>query len=273
MTFQPVLPLSGYAGWRFLERTLPQQQEAFNESTTIARATDHFRANIANIRTAEDLVADRRLLEVALGAFGLQDDINNKAFIQRILEDGTVDEDALANRLADNRYAALAREFGFGNPSGARTNLSFFADRIIDRYETKSFQRAVGDQNNDLRLAMNFNSELGDILQNTESESAQWFRILGNPPMRTVFQTALGLPTQVAGLDLDRQLEVFRDRARSVFGSDKVSDFADPAMEEKAVRLFLIRSEAAAVQATSTASVALSLIQAIPRGSLLGSAF
>ncbi len=71
MSFQPVVPLSGYVGWRFLERTIDAQQEAFNTSQPIARATDYFREKIAQVRTADDLVADRQLLSVALGAFGL----------------------------------------------------------------------------------------------------------------------------------------------------------------------------------------------------------
>ncbi len=78
MTFQPVVPLGGYAGWAFLNRTQTAQQSAFDESATIVRQTSYFEENIGNITTAEDLVNDRRLLEVALGAFGLDEDINNK---------------------------------------------------------------------------------------------------------------------------------------------------------------------------------------------------
>ena len=111
---------------------------------------DNFREKIESIKTAEDLVADRELLSVALGAFGLDDDINNTFFIRKVLEDGTIDDDALANRLSDSRYADLSEAFGFGTPGFTRTSLSFFADEIVDRYEAQQFQQAVGDQDNDI---------------------------------------------------------------------------------------------------------------------------
>lgn len=263
MTFQPIVPLGGFAGWQFLNRTLETQQEAFNTSSSVTRLTDYFRENIAEVRTAEALVEDRRLREVALGAFGLDDDIDAKFFIQTILEEGTVDDSALANRLTDSRYRALAEAFGFGNPVGARTNLTFFADEIISRYEDKQFQIAVGNQNNDLRLALNLESELSDLLDTVTGEDAQWFSIMGSSPLRTVFQTAVGLPSSVATLDVDKQLEIFKERAEKTFGSDKVADLNTEEAQETMIRLFLIRSEATSAAAVSSGNVALSLLQTI----------
>ncbi|WP_342077340.1 DUF1217 domain-containing protein [Yoonia sp. SS1-5] len=264
MTFQPVVPLSGYVGWRFLERTLDNQQQAYSTSQPIMRATDYFRENIADVVTAEQLVSDRQLLSVALGAFGLDDDIDNRFFIQTILEEGTLDDDALANRLADPRYADFARTFGFGDRILARTSLTSFPDEIIARFETRQFERAVGEQNNDLRLAMNVEDGLSDILDRTQSETAQWFSIMGNPPLRNVFQTALGLPTSIASIDLDKQLDVFQERSRSVFGTDKIADFQDPEQQENLIRMFLVRAEAASINTVSGGSAALTLLQSAP---------
>ena len=265
MSFQPVVPLSGYVGWRFLQRTLENQQAAFSDSQPITRATDYFRENISKVRTAEDLISDRRLLSVALGAFGLDGDINNKAFIRRILEDGTRADDALSNRLADKRYQDFSRTFGFGDSPIPLTGLSSFADKIISRFEDRQFERAVGEQNNDLRLALNVAPGLSDIISNTQSVNTQWFSIMGNAPLRNVVQTALGLPSGLASIDLDQQLEVFKERAKSVFGTEKPADLAAPEMQEKLIRLFLIRAEAANISATSGASTALTLLQSSQR--------
>lgn len=263
MNFQPVVPLSGYVGWRFLERTVETQQEAFNESQPVQRATDYFAENIGKIRTAEDLVNDRQLLSVALGAFGLDEDINNKFFIQKILEGGTTDDEALANRLSDNRYADFSEAFGFGELAIPGNLLPGFSEDIINRYETKQFERAVGDQNNDLRLAMSLDSGIADVINRTDNANAQWFSIMGNAPLRTVFQTALGLPISIASIDLDTQLEIYQDRARSVFGTDDLADFTDPDKQEELIRIFLIRSEAANFNAASSGSTALTLLQSV----------
>lgn len=261
MSFQPVIPLSGYAGWRFLERTMDTQKASFVESTVIKRATEYFRDEISSIRTAEDLVGNRRLLQVALGAFGLDEDINSKAFIQKILEDGTLSNDALANRLTDKRYRQFAKAFGFGD-LGPRTSLSSFANEIVGRYEARQFELAVGEQNGDMRLALSLASGLKDIFDQNLSEDAQWFSMMGNPPLRKTFETALGLPSSFGQVDIDRQLETFRERSRATFGIDSFSDFGDPEVQETLIRLFLVRSQADNLSSMSNGSVALSLLQA-----------
>ena len=53
------------------------------------------------IASAEALVKDRRLLTVALGAFGLDGEIDKKFFIRKVLEGGTEASDSLANRPYD----------------------------------------------------------------------------------------------------------------------------------------------------------------------------
>lgn len=264
MTFQPVVPLSGYSGWLFLERTADTQRAAFNDSAPVVRATDNFRDKIGQITTAEDLVKDRELLSVALGAFGLDDDINNSFFIRKVLTDGTTEPDALANRLSDNRYADLSEAFGFGNIGGvARTGLSFFADEIIDRYEARQFELAVGEQNNDMRLALNLGPALNDIVDGGGSNNGQWFGMMGNAPLRNMFQTALGFPTSFGTIDLDQQLEQYQSRAQATFGTDTLADLASPENQEKLIRLYMLRSEANAFAASSGASVALSLLRQI----------
>lgn len=260
MTFQPVIPLSGYAGWRFLERTMDAQKASFVESTVMKRATDYFADQISTIRTAEDLVGNRRLLEVALGAFGLDEDISSKAFIQKILEDGTIAEDALSNRLTDKRYRQFSEAFGFGN-LGARTSLSSFAGEIIDRYEARQFELAVGEQDGDMRLALSLANGLSDIFDQGLSDDAEWFSMMGNPPLRRTFEAALGLPSSFGQIDIDLQLETFRERSRATFGIDSFSDFSDPDAQETMIRLFLVRSQADSISSLSNGSVALSLLQ------------
>ena len=261
MTFQPVLPATGYAGWRFLQTTLQSQQETFNRSPEIARIADHFRDRIGQITSAEDLVADRRLLQVALGAFGLDDDIDNRFFIRRVLEDGVAANDSLANRLSDKRYRALSEAFGFGNGLLPNTVRSTFASDMIARYETKQFERAVGAQNEDLRAALAFAPALREVVDGATSDRARWFTVLGTPPLRLVIETALGLPASMARIDLDQQLGEFQRRAEATFGTSDLSALLDPEVQEKMVRLYLIRAEAQQSDFGTAGSVALSLLQ------------
>ncbi len=261
MTYAPAIPISGYAGWAFLKRTLPAQTATFNASPQNKRDEAYFREKIGSITTAEQLVNDRRLLRIALGAYGLDNDINNTYFIQKVLQDGTLTGSGLSNRLADKQYEKLSAAFGFGDFAIPSTKLSDFPDKIITAYRTRQFEAAVGSQNNDLRLALNLERELPVIAgKTTSSENAKWYSVLGNTALRTVFQTALGLPSSTATLDIDTQLEIFKSRTKSQFGSESISQFTDGALTEKLLRRFLLRSETNALTQSGSNSAALSLM-------------
>ncbi|TDX24880.1 DUF1217 domain-containing protein [Rhodovulum visakhapatnamense] len=441
MSFQPVLPLTGYAGWRFLERSMERQQDAFNKSPTTQKELDYFAKNIGKVTSADDLVSDYRLLKVALGAFGLQDEIGNKFFIKKVLTEGVDAEGALANKLADKSYYKLAEAFRFvssgaaaaaakddfandlslkiegagylavttpsgevaytrnaslkrnadgqivtaegytvassrdakllpgagngtdtggketafsgitipdfvetltvndkgevyGHFEGGRQGLllgrliltsfsdedalavlgadtteeikdqnatpadhetayfvvtqesgdpisgraledgfgsfkrgeaveaqeTFDAASITAAFLTRSFEVAVGEQNEDMRLALNIDRELVTLAADDMSEDAKWFSIMGSGPMRSVFDMAFGLPDSFAALDLDRQLDVYKAKAKAMFGDASVSQFSGDEMRDKLIKMYMIRSEASTGAGFSSGQIALRLL-------------
>ncbi len=54
--FLPIVPDTGLAGWRFLQRTYDSQFEAFNRSVVQQRDVDYFQEKIGAVTSAEDLV-------------------------------------------------------------------------------------------------------------------------------------------------------------------------------------------------------------------------
>lgn len=261
MSFQPVLPLQGVGGWRFLQRTMERQTESFSQSPAIRRDIDHFLARIGEVDTAEDLVSDRRLLRVALGAFGLQDDIDNRYFIRKILEEGTFDEGALANRLADDRYRKLSAAFGFGDFPTPSTKISDFGPGIVARFERQSFEVAVGQQDQSMRLALNAERELSALAEGGASDKVKWLRILGNPPLRQVFETAFRLPAGFGQMDLDRQVDAFRERTERLTGEGSVDQFAQAGPRERLIQTYLLQSQLTASQTSAAGTGALSMLQ------------
>ena len=262
MIFTPVIPAGGLVGWSFLNRTQEAQKEVLQQSPQYQREAAYFRENIGNITTAEQLVSDPILFRMSLTAFGLQGDLNNKFFIQKVLEDGTVDSDALANRLADKRYQELSDAFGFGPGDLLRTGFSSFTEEILARALNQEFEQAVGDQDPDLRVAVGFADALSGIVDDTSSDTAKWFGVLGTPPVRTVFEAALGLPQSIGSLDIDKQLETFRERASAVFGTSKLNELGTPERQEELIRKFLLQSQIGSTGFASSSANALSLLQA-----------
>lgn len=253
---QPVVPIGGYTGWRFLAKTADDQVARIAESPVQARDRDYFRENIGKVTSAADLVSDFRLRRVALAAFGLQDDLPNKAFIERILSDGVSDRDALSNRLADKRYRAFAEAFGFGGPLPPRTISPGFANEVLARFDRMEFERAVGEQDEDMRLALTAQRELPELAARGLSENTAWLSILGNPPLRKVFETAFGLPVSIGTLDLDRQVADFRQAADRVLGSSEVSQFTDPNKTDELIKAFTLRAQLASGPALTTPGLA-----------------
>lgn len=243
MSFAPALPATGPSGWTFLKRTAAAQQATMIKSPAIQRDAEYFRSRISSIDTADQLVSDRRLLRISLEAFGLEADIENRAFIRKVLSDGTFKNGALAMRLTDSRYRALAEAFGFGDFPIPNTKISDFPDKILRQWHERRFETAVGARDADYRLALNATRELAALAASASTEAGKWFKIMGNPPLRTVVQKALNLPDNFVALDIDRQLTGFADKAAATFGESTVSQFADPARTEELVRRFLIRAD------------------------------
>lgn len=261
MSFQPILPLGGLAGWAFLKRTQDRQQTAFEATPELTRDTDYFKAKISEINSAEELVEDRRLLKVALGAFGLSDDLNNRFFIRKILEEGTLSDDSFANKMTDSRYKELSAAFGFGDFDIPRTKISDFGDKIVESYLERSFEVAVGKQDDSMRLAMNAERELAKLADKDISADAKWYLVMGSSPLREVFETAFALPSGFGQLDLDQQLEVFRDKTTSLLGNGNIDQFTDTETTDALIERYLLMSQISNTSTTSSAQIALTLLQ------------
>ena len=371
MSFSPIIPTGGLNGWQFLQRTMAKQ--AASHATTAAAKRDeaYFSENIGKIGSAEELVNDRRLLRITLSAFGLAEDLPNRAFIQRVLESPTSEpapgeKRSFVQRLADRRYHDMAKAFGFGDrgergalperdrtfakadreslstrltasmqrdlaalaesgigeeaawtlvlntPSlrsmfetayslpdnfgnlplnsqikelssqteaifGSATVAQFaehsatntlsrryidsFASDLLTSYHARQFEEAVGQQDPSMRMALALQRDLAQLASSDQSEDGKWFRILGTPSMRQVFETAFQLPTSFGSLDLDRQVDILRARTQRAFGESSVSQFAGAEQMEKLVRQFFVGEQLSEVTGMTSQSTALMLLQ------------
>lgn len=275
--------VTGLAGWKIVQRIEPQQIEAVARDPIVMRATTYFQDNIGRAGQAEDLVKDYRLMLTALSAFGLEGDIANKAFIQKVLESDVADERSLVNRLADKRYLRLAEAFGYGAPrppadasavagadaaaapDGATAAAEAAADAELARtvssaFVQREFERRIGMSDETLRLALNARREVQKLGERDSSDRTLWFEIIGNTPLRKVFQGAFGFPDSYGQLPVDRQLEEYTRASERVLGSASFQDIATPEAIDKLVQIFMVRSQLTAMPSTNRYSAALALL-------------
>ena len=254
--FQPIVPLGGVLGWRLLERTEEAQRAAFARGPALARDLAYFRDNVAGADTAAKLVADPRLLRVALGAFGLEEEANKQALIRRVLESDPSDPTGFARRLVDPRYRRLAAAFGYGDLFGPRVARPGFAAEIAAAHEERRFEAAVGEADPAMRLALNARREIARYADAADPDGAAWFQVMGDRPMRAVFDAAFGLPASFSQIGIDQQREVLRDRNRRLFGDSSLAVFKDPAKVDELIRRFLVRDAAGRGPSAATRGMA-----------------
>lgn len=242
--FQPAIPVGGYLGWKVFERGLERQRDAFATQESVQRNLAYFRENIGDVADTAALVADRRLLAVALGAFGLEDEINKKALIRRVLDEGTSDPRSFANRMNDRRWKQFAETFApilAGIPAALGSS---YLNGIANKFIQQSFERSVGEADADIRLALNFRREAKEIASGPNVDRVGWLQIMGQRPLRAVVEAAFGLPASIGQLDIDRQRTIFEEKAEKLLGSKSASAFLDDANIERAIRVFFARQSA-----------------------------
>lgn len=248
--------LPGYAGWRVLNRTMAAQQAVVARDPVLNRDHDYFREKMKTIASAEEFVADYRLMKLSLTSAGLEGDLQSRFFIRKVLESDLSDPKSFANRLTDKRYAAFAKSItaAMGSPGGAAI------ENVIGNHRQAELEARVGAVDPDLRVALYARREIATIASASSTENTKWYQILGSSPLRKVVGGALGIGTSYAKLPLDRQLDEFRNAAGKLFGTSDAKAIAEPANMEKLIQRFLIRSQATQ-GTTSNYSAALQLLR------------
>jgi hypothetical protein len=160
MSFQPVIAVD-----RLCRLGLPEAHAGRSNRPislplpTMKRDADLFRRKIGTVdHGRRSGLRPPPCCKVALGAYGLDGDIDNKAFIRKVLSDGTLKDPIWptgwrTSLLHDGRRPS-ASIFGTPRPSCPISPTRHSPVR------QRQFEAAVGEQNNSYRLAMNAEREI-----------------------------------------------------------------------------------------------------------------
>ena len=103
----------------------------------IEAETDYYAANISRVKSIDALLADKRLLAVAMAAYGLDAAAESPETVRAMLQGGVTDPNSPANKLTDKRYAEFVAAFNFvehGELTTARSEVltqtpTFYGDK------------------------------------------------------------------------------------------------------------------------------------------------
>lgn len=259
MAFQPVVPMSGIGGWKFLQATYDKQLQSFARAPQIRNDRDYMIEKFAEPMTVEAFLKDSRLVRTTMTAFDLSGEEWKKGFIKKVLEEVNDPESTFLARLNNPKYTAFANALKPVNDT-ISLDVEAIATMAV-KFETNSFEVAVGEIDDSMRLALNYKSEIATIVGSGASEDAIAYRLMGDVPAYTVVKTALNLPSDMSKLPVERQAEMIKSGLTRALGVSKLSEISSPeAVEKLIVRYHAMKSITEGSSVTSSAAAALTLL-------------
>lgn len=169
-----------------------------------ARASADYLKRISTIKTVDAFLKDDRVFNYALKAHGLEDMVYAKAFIRKVLEEGTDGATKFANQLADPRYKELAETFNFARYGETATIFSRAQTGTVAKFNRQSLEVEAGLENEGVRLALYF--------QRQAPKAENTYDLIADPALARVIQVAAGLPQSIGLLDVDKQVAMIEWR-------------------------------------------------------------
>jgi len=257
--FQPVIPLSGIGGWKFLQSTYTRQLDSFTRSPQVRNDRDYLIERVSGGISLDDFMADKRLLRVAMTAFGLAGEEWKGGFIRKALEEAADPESTFLARLNNPKYTAFAQSFIPFNGQIVLSSSQLSA--VAVKFENESFEIAVGAVDDTMRLSLNYQSEIPELVGNSSSDAAIMYKLLGDVPVRTVLESAFNLPTDIVSLNIDQQAKIFEERITRTLGIKDLSELNSPEVIDKVIRRYhAMESIQNGASSYSSASAALTLL-------------
>lgn len=183
------------------------------DNPVLKENTAYYQANIASVRSIDDFLRDDRIFQFAMRAHGFDGDLPSKQVVRTMLEGGIDDPDSPANKSSDERFAKLVESFNFARYGEDATTINPAQKPAIDKYMRQTLEEDAGRQNEGVRLALYF--------ERMAPKMTSYFEILGDRAIGSVVRTILGLPDEIAQLDIDKQVALIKSRI-------DIEDFKDP---------------------------------------------
>jgi hypothetical protein len=213
--------LTTLASYTLISSNLTRSLDNVAAKPQVSRETDYYLAHIADVKTVDDFLADKRLFAYAMKAFGLSDLTYAKALMRKVLVEGIDSSDSFANTLSDPRYRDFAEAFNFARYGETTTIFDRTRQGTVDRYIQQTLEEDAGAQNEGVRLALYFSRKASSV--------TSAYGILADPALIKVVQTALDIPAATSSMDIDKQAEMISAKLdiNDLQDPDKVAAFLD----------------------------------------------
>lgn len=245
-----------YISYRHIIDNSQKTTQRILNTPNIKRETDYYTKHIKSVNTVDDFIADTRLFNYAMKAFGLEDMSYAKGMMRKVLTD-----EKYANALSDKRYQQFAAAFDFAKYGDQATSQDSATVETVNKYVQQSIELEAGEQNEGTRLALYFTRVVGGMVNNNTLSKDSWaYQLISDKALASVVYTALNIPDSVRASDVDAQKRVIESRL-------KYEDLADGKKMEKFISKFSALYDA---KNRPQFSPALTLLQSLDTGDKKG---
>jgi len=233
LTENPVTALSN------AEQDETQEVKATAEEPQVQRAIQAFTTAVQSATSPQQLLSNPQALQVLLTANGLSDQVSYTALAQKTLLSNANDANSLVNQLTDTRWKSVVQTYDFANKGLSIIQNPKVIQTIANGYAQVTWLQSMDSTTPGLANALTFRQEASSITSVDQ--------ILGDPVLRTVVTTALGIPEQIAYQPLTAQEQAISSRL-------DISKFKNPQFVETFAQQYLIAAAQAAQSSSSSSS-------------------
>jgi hypothetical protein len=228
---------------RFLEGS---EKTTAQEAAT--KKAETYQEKIQSIGTVSELLADREVLDVVIGAFGLDPEEVTDDFLKQAFRSDLADPKSFVNQQADNRWAELVASFNFdANGNLTRETIGTIQQRgetmeTVNKYLRQTLEEAEGASNEAVRLALYF--------QRTAPTVTDAYGLIADDALMAVFRTTFGYSDEFSNMDVDQQARIINDNM-------DLADLQDPEKLERFLQRYTAMYDTENSVASSSAATIL----------------
>jgi len=204
---------------RFLD---DNERTAAREAAT--KKAELYQERIQSIDTVKELLADRDVIDVVIGAYGLDPEDVTDDFLKQVFASDLSDPKSFVNQQPDSRWAELVASFNFdANGNLTRETIGTVQQRgetleTVNKYLRQTLEETEGASNEAVRLALYF--------ERTAPNITDAYGLIADDALMAVFRTTFGFSDEFSNMDVDQQARIINDNL-------DLADLQDPTKLER----------------------------------------
>ena len=208
----------------------------------VQRDVAAFRKAVASAKDVKTLLANPAVQKVLLTANGLGDQIGSTGLVTKALMSNTSDPKSLANQLTNTAWKSTAATYSFATKGLAVLQNPKVLDTVANAYAEVSWRKSLDATTPGLSDALTFRTTVANA-KNVDD-------ILGDPVLRRVVTTTLGIPQEIANQTLNAQETAITSRV-------DIKQFKNKSFIETFAKRYLLQTSLSASQSSSSSSTGL----------------